>query len=160
MTNWTKRDVIKQAFAEIGKSDYEFDIDPESTQLALRQLDAMMAQWALQGIRVAFSGGDGKGEVDLDVNVPMWAVEGLYLNLALRLAPPFGKTLSVQTLANAREGKDTIRAGALQGSNNARSPVGYAGAGSYFNNLPIDIQGLQTGGDGALDFGESNDQYQ
>lgn len=150
MTNWTKRDIINQAFSELGKD--ADDISPESYQSALRQLDAMMAQWALQGIRIGYIGGDGKGDIDLDVNVPLWAVEGLYFNLAVRMAPGFGKTPSAQTLMGAKEGKDTLMANSS--ASTERKIVGYAGAGGYYPNLPTENDPLGVGGDGTLTFGE------
>ena len=85
---WTKLDIIRQAYSEIGKASYEFDLNPEDLQSALRQLDAMMATWgATQGIRIGFAGGEGFGDLDVSADVPLWSVEALYYNLALRLAP-------------------------------------------------------------------------
>jgi hypothetical protein len=51
---WTKRDVIGQAFSEIGLASYTFDLLPEQYEGALRRLDAMIAQWENKGIRLAW----------------------------------------------------------------------------------------------------------
>ena len=61
---WTKRDIVKQAFAEIGRSEYDFDASPEDTQHALRVLDSMAATWATQGLRIGYAGGDGFGDIE------------------------------------------------------------------------------------------------
>ncbi len=53
---WTKRDIVKQAFSEIGKSDYDFDIQPEEMMSALRSLDSMVSTWGAQGIRIGYAG--------------------------------------------------------------------------------------------------------
>lgn len=128
MAQWSKEDVIKQAFSEIGMGD-QFDVPPEDMQLALRKLDAMMASWGgAMGTRVGYSGGNGKGDILSDTTVPDWAYEALYLNLALRLCPDFGKQPNPETVRAAREARDAVR------SRNAvpsqRTISGYAGAGN------------------------------
>jgi hypothetical protein len=52
--SWTKRDIIGQAFSEIGLASYTFDLLPEQWEGALRRLDAMIAQWENKGIRLAW----------------------------------------------------------------------------------------------------------
>lgn len=149
MDMWTKRDIITQAYSEIGKADYEFDLLPEVLQSALRQLDAMLATWGTQGIRLGYAGGDGKGDIDAESEVPGWAVEALYLNLAVRLAPSFGKTPSPNTQAGAKATYDAIMA--RLAAPRARAISGYAGSGR--GNLPVRPDGMTTGNDGTLDFG-------
>ena len=51
---WTKRQFIEQAFEEIGLAAYVFDLTPEQLQSALRRLDAMMAGWNTNGIRIGW----------------------------------------------------------------------------------------------------------
>ena len=157
---WTKRDIIRQAYSEIGKADYEFDLNPEDLQSALRQLDAMMAVWSgTQGIRIGYSGGDGRGELDVNAEVPMWAVEALYYNLALRLAPSFGKTPSPITIMNAKAALDAVRVRNVQPA--TRRISGYAGAGNSLWGavaLPENNPAVATGPDNTLQFGiEAND---
>lgn len=152
---WTKRNIIEQAYAEIGKAAYEFDLQPEDLQAALRQLDAMMAMWSgTQGIRIGFAGGNGFGELDPETEVPMWAVEALYYNLALRLAPGFGKTPSPLTIMNAKMALDAVRVRNVQPA--TRRLSGYAGAGnSWWGAVPLprEIPAIATGPDNTLDFG-------
>ena len=152
---WTKLDIIRQAYSEIGKANFEFDLQPEDLQTALRQLDAMMAMWSgTQGIRIGFAGGDGFGETDVNAEVPLWAVEALYYNLALRLAPSFGKTPSQITVINAKAAMDAVRVRCVQPS--TRRISGYSGAGNSAwgaVSLPEAAAGISTGPDNAFEFG-------
>ena len=158
---WTKRNIIEQAYAEIGKAAFEFDLQPEDLQAGLRQLDAMLAMWSgTQGIRIGFSGGDGFGDLDPETEVPLWAVEALYYNLAMRLAPAFGKTVSPITAMNAKSALDAIRVRNVQPA--MRRISGYAGAGnSSWGVLPLpgEAESIATGPDNILQFGVSDDSY-
>lgn len=151
---WTKRQIVEQAFAEIGLASYEFDIQPDGLQSALRQLDAMLAMWSgTQGIRIGFAGGDGFGDIAADTEVPLWAVEGLYYNLALRLAPSFGKMPNPVTVANAKAGLDAIRVRCVPVT--TRRTPGYAGAGNSLYGavaMPEALEPVATGPDNSLTF--------
>lgn len=151
MAAWTKLDIIRQAYAECGRADYEFDLNPEDLETGLRLLDAMMATWAALGIRIGYSGGDGTGEIDASTEVPLWACEALYLKLAERLAPSFGKTLSPQTLANAKAAFDAVRVRTTKPM--PRVLRGYGGAGNGARAMPVQVDPIATGPDSALDFG-------
>jgi hypothetical protein len=100
---WTKRDFIAQAFEEIGLAAYVFDLTPEQLQSALRRLDAMMANWNANGIRVGWPmpSSPNLSELDTDTNVPDVANEAIYLNLGIRLAPGFGKVIAPETKTEA-----------------------------------------------------------
>jgi len=152
---WTKRQIILQAYSEIGKANYEFDLQPEDLQSALRQLDAMMASWSgTQGIRLGFAGGDGYGDLSVEAEVPLWAVEALYYTLALRLAPSFGKTISPLTMANAKAALDAVRSRNVQPT--PRRIQGYGGAGNSLWGaapLALDQEGLAAGADNTLEIG-------
>lgn len=86
---YTKRDIIGQAFDEIGLAGYVFDLQPQQIESALRRLDAMMATWNGKGVRLGYplptSAGDS--DVDQEINVPDVAIEAMTLNLAVRIAP-------------------------------------------------------------------------
>lgn len=129
MAQWSKLDVINQAFSEIGKGAYEFDLQPEDMQTALRKLDAMLATWGgTLGVRIGYAGGDGKGDLGVDTMVPDWAYEALYLNLALRLCPDYGKTPNPVTVKDAKAALDAVRNRTVMVS--TRNISGYAGAGN------------------------------
>ncbi len=152
---WTKLDVIKEAYAEIGKSDYDFDLSPDALQSGLRRLDAMMASWGGSfGIRIGYSGGDGFGEIGVDTAVPDWAYDALYLNLAIRLAPSFGKTVSPETRTNAKMAFDGVMARTVPVATR-NIGGGYAGSGGYRrSNLPQPAEPLTSGRDGFIILGD------
>jgi hypothetical protein len=104
--SWTKRELIAAAFAEIGLAAYVFDLQPEQLEAARRQMDAMMAAWDATGIRCGYTvptTADGS-DLDNDSGVTDAATETVYLNLAIRLAPSYGKSASLETKAAARTG--------------------------------------------------------
>jgi hypothetical protein len=108
--SWTKEQLIDEAFAELRLAGYTFDITPEEKQTALRRMDTMMATWEAKGVRVGYplpSSPDDSNISD-DSGLPDSATEAVFLNLAKRLAPGFGKQLSAQTLSAARDAYDTL----------------------------------------------------
>lgn len=156
---WTKLDVIRQAYSEIGKASHDFDLQPDELQSALRQLDAMLAMWSgTQGIRIGFAGGDGFGDLDVNTEVPTWAVEAIYYNLALRLAPSFGKTPNPVTTLNAKVALDALRVRNVTPA--TRRLSGYGGAGNSewgVVALPEQLPELATGPDNTLTFGSATE---
>lgn len=113
--SWTKRELVNEAFSELGLGD-NFDITPEEVQTALRRMDSMMAVWDAKGIRVGYAlpANPNDSDPDQDSGLPDAATEPVYLNLALRLAPGFGKVVSVDTRRNARDGYDRLQIEAAQ----------------------------------------------
>lgn len=97
--SWTKRQLIEMAFEELGLANYVFDLTPEQLDSARRRLDSMMAGWNSNGIRVGYPipASSTDGNIDDDSCVPDYANEAIYLNLAARIAPTVGKTLSQET---------------------------------------------------------------
>lgn len=101
--SWTKRQFIEQAFEEIGLAAYVYDLTPEQLQSALRRMDAMVAGWNANGVRIGYplpSSPEGS-DLDQDTGVPDFANEAIYLGLAVRIAPSFGKTVAPETKAFA-----------------------------------------------------------
>lgn len=101
--SWTKRQFITQAFEEIGLAAYVFDLTEEQLDSALRRMDAMVAGWNANGVRIGYPlpSSPEDSDIDADTGVPDYAYEAIYLGLAVKLAPGFGKTLSQQTLNGA-----------------------------------------------------------
>jgi len=101
---WTRRQFVEQAFEEIGYASYTYDLEPEQLESAGRRLDAMMQTWNGKGIRVGYPSTSEPENADLDTetNVPDWANEAIYANLALRLAPTVGKMVPRETKTTAR----------------------------------------------------------
>ena len=97
--SWTKRQFIAQAFEEIGLAAYVFDLTPEQLDSALRRMDSMVAGWNANGVRISYPlpSSPQNSDIDAESNVPDFANEAIYLGLACRLAPAFGKALSPET---------------------------------------------------------------
>jgi hypothetical protein len=155
MPQWSKLDIIQQAFSEIARGAQEFDLQPEDLQTGLRKLDAMMATWGgASGVRLGFAGGNGKGDLGVDTLVPDWAYEALYLNLAVRLCPDYGKTPSPITVQGAKKALDAVRTRTTPIG--LRRISGYAGAGSSWwgaVSLPEENPAIAMGPDNTFDFG-------
>lgn len=113
---WTKRQLIVEAFAELGLAANDFDIQPEEIQTALRRLDSMMATWDGKGIRLGYALPTNPVDSDPDEasGLPDTATETVYLNLALRMAPGFGKAVSIDTRRAASDGYDRLQIAAAQ----------------------------------------------
>lgn len=146
----SKRHYITEAYAEIGKADYAFDLDPEALESALRRLDSMLAEWDGRGIRIGYAGGNGLGDIDADTLVPAWAEEAIVLNLAIRLAPGFGKTVSPDTKAQAGISLRTVMSKTAQ--SRPRILVGYGGAANGGRSLPVSQEAISVGNDDQLEF--------
>ena len=108
--SWTKRQLIEQAYEDIGYAGYTYDLDPERIESALRQLDAMISQWGGRGVRIGYPLPTNPDDSDLDTDsgIPDYAVEAVYTNLGIRLAKTVGKTLPVEAIKVAREAYDTL----------------------------------------------------
>ena len=102
--SWTKRELVQNAFEEVGLASYAFDLQPEQFQAGLRRLDNMMATWNSRGLRIGYPLTDSPSgsDLDQDAGVTDEAIEAIVSNLAIRLAPMLGKTVSPDTKATAR----------------------------------------------------------
>lgn len=107
---YTKRQFLELAYEEIGLAGYVFNLPPEQYAKALRRLDAMMAEWAVNGVQVGYplAGSPQDSSEDTEFDVPLFAVEPIYASLAMRLAQTVGKTPSPDTKRIAREGYETL----------------------------------------------------
>ena len=92
------------AFEEIGLANYNFDLQPEQFQSGLKKLDTMMARWNKNGIRIGYplSSSPSTSNLNEDTNVRDSSLEAIYKNLAVRIAPSFGKVLSIDTKIEAK----------------------------------------------------------
>lgn len=101
---WTKRQFVEQAFEEIGYATYAFDLQPEQLQAGLRRLETMVATWNGKGIRLGYPLSSNPADANLDdaTSVPDAANEAITSNLAIKIAPIVGKTVSAETKMTAR----------------------------------------------------------
>jgi hypothetical protein len=97
--SWKKRQFVNEAFVQLGLANYTFDLQSEQLQTGLRLLDGMMSSWNSSGLALSYPVPTTPENSDLDdeTNVPDRANEAIYLNLALRLAPAFGKNVMPET---------------------------------------------------------------
>jgi len=101
---WTKKQIIEQAFEEIGLASYVFDITADQLESALRRLDLMVASWQARNIQIGYPlpASPGNSNIDEQIQTSLNNNEALVLNLAVRLAPAYGKSVSPDTKATAK----------------------------------------------------------
>lgn len=107
---YSKRQFVTAAFEEIGLASYVFDLQPEQLQSALGRLDAMMAEWNGKGIRLGYPipGSPQYSDLDEPSEVPDSANEAIITNLAIKIAPSYGKQLMAETKLTAKTGYNTL----------------------------------------------------
>ncbi len=107
---YSKRQFVMAAFEEIGLAAYAFDVQPEQFESAMRRLDAMMADWNGKGIRLGYPlpGSPENSDLDAESQVPDSAYEAIIANLAIRIAPSYGKQVMPQTQTTARNAYQTL----------------------------------------------------
>lgn len=152
---WTKRQYIEQAFEELGLAAYVFDLTPEQMQSALRRLDSMLATWNAKGIRLGYPLPSSPQDSDLDAatNVLDAANEAIYTNLALRVAPAFGKTPTAELKGNAKAGYDLLLMKfAIPPEQQLNTLPSGAGAKTEIPFIPPASEPLNAGTDSYLDF--------
>ena len=108
--SWTKRQIIEQAFEEIGLAAYVFDLQPELVESARRKLDNMVAGWSSKGVQIGFPIPVNADDSDIDdeTNAPDYVVDAMIYNLAIRVAPSVGKQVSPDTRIAARTAYDDM----------------------------------------------------
>jgi len=108
--SYSKRQFVTAALEEIGLASYVFDMQPEDLQSAVRRLDAMMAEWNGKGLRLSYPipGSPENTDLDAETNVPDSANEAIITNLAIRLAPSYGKIVARETKTTAKQAYNTV----------------------------------------------------
>ena len=159
--SWTKREIVTNAFEEVGLASYAFDLQPEQLQAGLRRLDNMMATWNSRGLRIGYplTNSPAGSDLDDDANVMDEAIEAIVGNLAIRIAPMLGKTVSPDTKASARSAYMALlsRRSTIPEMLNDANAIP-SGAGNKYWRItgdPFLIQeerGLTVGPDATLDF--------
>jgi hypothetical protein len=110
MTTWNKGEVISDAYAEIGLVNYEYDLNPDQTTLALRKLDNIMAALELKGICYGYPMTLGPTEAELtqETNLPNYAYSYITKALGIELAPTVGKAVSRELLKAAKDAYSSL----------------------------------------------------
>lgn len=154
--SYTKRQIVDAAMAEIGLASYSFDLLPEQRESALRRLDSLMAEWNTRGLRLGYPIPDNPDDSDIDddSNIPDAAWEAVITNLALRLAPSYGKQVNIETKVSARHSLNTILSRAALPTE-MKLPSMPSGAGNKSIDSPFTQEPtseLIAGPDSTLDF--------
>ena len=160
MMGYSKRQFVSAAFEEIGLAQYVFDLQPEQLQSAIKRLDTMMAEWNGKGIRLAYPlpGSPQDADLDEESNVPDYANEAIITNLAIRLAPSYGKQVSIDTKITAKQGYNTLLSRAAMPPEQQLPSTVPLGAGNkpwrVYNNPYVTppVDRVKTGGEGDLTY--------
>lgn len=158
---YTKRDFILGAYEEIGLASYDYDLTPGQLQQAKVKMDQMVQNWYARGIRInyPFSTTPDLSDIDEETEVPSVAWQPITLNLALRIAPGFGRPVMPELKADARFALNTLFAFVTTDIPQMRWPNTLPiGAGNkpwvYDNPFYQRNQGLPDGGaDGPINYG-------
>lgn len=107
---YTRRDVIDGAMAEIGYANYAFDMQAEQLEAVKRRLDGMLAAWNAMGVRLSYPIPSSPENSDLndETALPDSAWEAAVANLAVRIAPMFGKQAMAETKRTAKMAFNTL----------------------------------------------------
>lgn len=155
--SWTKRQFVNQAFEEVGLASYVFDLTPDQMNSAMRRMDSMLASWNAKGIRLGYPipANPQDSDLDTETNVPDEANEAIYTNLALRIAPSFGKPVANDLKANAKATYDVLLMKAAMPQEQQLPGTLPSGAGNKRSDPFIsdpDTNPLNVGGNGQLIF--------
>jgi hypothetical protein len=157
---YSKLQFVQAAFEEIGLASYVFDLQPQQIESALRRLDAMMADWNGKGIRLAYPipSNPENSDINAETGVPDSANEAIITNLALRLAPSYGKQVVPQTQVVARNAYQTLLSRATTPAEQQMPGTMPAGAGNKPWRLYDDPflrrpeEGVLAGQDGDIEY--------
>lgn len=159
--SWTKRQFIEASLEEIGIASYQFDIQPQMLESGLYRLDSMMADWNTRGIRIGYPlSNRSNTSVAQETGVPDSANEAIIYNLALRLAPSYGKQVTREVKIAARNGYNTLlmRSGATDPMEKQFPETLPLGAGNKphriggDNYFPVPDDPVDAGPDSILEF--------
>lgn len=150
----TRQQFVEKALGSVGLASFVYDLTPDQLLDSAERLDAMMAQWNGKGIRLGYPlpGSPELTSLSEETNVPDSANEAIFLNLGIRLAPTFGKTVSQDVKLAAREAYLTLLGRAVQ-PRDRQLPAMPAGAGhkrtrnAFFSDPPDTVD---AGPDGEI----------
>jgi hypothetical protein len=126
--------IITDALSEILVQADEQPVQAVEMQAGIRYMNRMLAEWDANGIALGYTIITNPAD---PVTVPAGAVEGIVMNLAVRLASRFDEPITPTLAASAKAGMDAVRklgitiVGSSYGCN---LPVGSGNEGDTFNN--------------------------
>jgi hypothetical protein len=108
---WKKGAHVDKAFAQLALAGYTFDLDDEERLSALVSMEAMLGVWEGKGVRLGYafsSDAPTAADFDADSGLPAMANEPVFMGLAVRLCPEFGKAVPPSIATLAAEGYSTL----------------------------------------------------
>jgi hypothetical protein len=127
-----KRQYITDAFALCGLG-LEFDLEPEQLEFALGQLDGMVGTWDAKGINIGWPFGESS-DLDQETGASNQHRQAITTNLALLIAPAFGKVVAPQTQIAAKQAYDALLIQAAQ-PGQMQYPGGFPLGAGHYNRL-------------------------
>ena len=124
----TMREVVQDAFEEIGVKTAEVPLTDDELQSGIRRCNDMLTEWADIGITPGYNevfNGDDVIQVDRN------AVGAIKYNLATRLAPSYQKIIGIGLATNASTTYETLLASVTDLSNIAYPDTLPLGSGNY-----------------------------
>jgi hypothetical protein len=152
--SWTKRQFVEAAFEEIGLAANTFDLTPGQIESAANLLDVMVSAWNAGGIRISYPVPSDPKNNDLDADkcAPDSANAAIIKNLAVQLAPRYGKTVSPDTKMAAKIALDALRTQMVKIPTMHLGNCIPLGSGNKGRTFIDDVsESIETGNDGILD---------
>ena len=156
---YTRLDIINGALAEIGYANYAFDMQAEQLEEVKRRFDAMMAAWNAMGLRLSYPipSSPANSELSEETALPDSAWTAAITNLAVQIAPTFGKQLMPETKRTAKMTLNTLLGksaapGEKQYPGTLPMGAGNKGWRSYEAFFPEPESPLTAGPDSELEF--------
>lgn len=158
---WTKRLLVQKAYGDLGLAAYAFDLSPDEMEDGVLTMDAMMASWEAEGIRLGYQAtlDPLSADPDQDSGLPDWANTAVYKNLAIQQASAFGKAVNPSLAVAAKRAFDAM-VGLLAANNvpqmqfKGNLPIGAGWKRATINRgpfVPAPQAYLTTGPDGLLE---------
>ena len=130
----TVTEVVTGALVLLEIRTAEAPIEPNEAEDGLTALNDMMNEWNVDGINVGYESLDN---VEDQLHVKLGSIGAIKANLAIYIAPEYGKAVSSDLVRRARSGKNSLR-GAIK-LNDAEFPDTLPiGSGNEGNNFTAD----------------------
>ena len=131
--SYTLKQIITDAFVELGLGQYDMDLRPEEIEHALYKLNTLLAEWNGKGLSLGVPLPFNPQDSDITAasNIPDYAVSAVTSGLALKIAPLFGKIVPPETIRSFNSGYQLLLNRALS-IPEKQQPAMMAGAGHRF----------------------------
>ncbi|MBU9829880.1 recombinase RmuC [Rahnella sp. FC061912-K] len=128
----TKGDLVNAALRKLGIASNATltDVEPQSTEDAVNDLEMMMAEWYEDGkgidVGYLFSADDVAADPGDDHGLKTGYISAVFHNLATRIAPDYAVEASSKVVMTARYGKEMlVKSSAASKAKKAKCKAGY-----------------------------------